>query len=73
MGGVVEIALGGLAEQEAGRGRHSLFCAVVRSVRFSTLQCLPTKSPSKLEGVLRSSGGVCFGKGKKGKKGKKNN
>ena len=25
-------------------------------------------SPSELEGVLRSSGGVCFGKGRKGRK-----
>ena len=28
----------------------------------------PCTSPSKLEGVLRSSGGVCLGKGRKGGK-----
>ncbi len=64
---MVVIALGGLAEQEVGRGRHSLFCAVVRSVRFSTLQYLPTKSPSKLEGVPEGRGRL-FWKGQKGRK-----
>ena len=65
---MVEIALGGPAEQEVGRGRRCLFCVVGWSALSPTLQCHPCTAPSELEGVLRSSGGVCFEKGRKGKR-----
>ena len=58
---MVVIALGGLAEQPEGRGR--LFWNSKFKIQNSKL------SPSKLEGVLRSSGGVCFIKSRKGKEG----